>query len=656
MSNSSSPNQLSDPLPRKNERVRLFDTLLEDEKKALARRGITEEWLARAEQTIRELITTKSNSGTLYGTTARQDAATQLGVDVSTIHRMVEAYDPNKGLDSFVPKKRGAPRGQRLTDEQKCVICSLYLAPIKVQISEQTVVPGRSTIRYIHDVLTMFYPPQVSEDTVRRYIYGIKNDHALLVLMARRGENYIRDRIMPTPSVNPERPNEVWILDARPLPIYVKHNGIIVIPALLLIVDQKSHYPIRARLIPRSIVGKDGKIKRADVKSEDVGIVLASAIHTSQIRPDKLYTDNGSSIVGVGELFADLSANGDVLSRFVRSIPGRPRGRGPIELMLYAFDRMLKDLPANMVPDDEDPNKKDHFTLMRNAKQATNMLDLEGPNGLQGHIDTFIETLRDEPKREHGRHTRRQLWTATGSLRAFPIRELMRLLPKDLRVERDAAIDNYKIVFRRREHGDDYEPRLDSDQDWDKWLEASARPEHVPLRAMKIDTGWTVEVCLDRDPTNPYWCELILKERQTIDESYRMERINSSLRGIRTQYTEMAKRLANNQEQTGLANIVKLPGKGPVLRANNEQQEDYAIHNKQEEQSTSQEQNKAVSEASVGQSNVQQGNEQIPGAPLPSGSVSVSVQPKHVAPVPPKRSKKLDVAALMREAEEDMRP
>jgi hypothetical protein len=192
---------------------------------------------------------------------------------------------------------------------------------------------------------------------------------------------------------------------------------------------------------------RDGKPKRADVKNEDVGILLASAIYELGIRPERLYTDNGSCIVGIGDIFADLLIDGNTISRFTRSIPGRPRGRGVVEKMLHAFDRILIDLAANIVPDKEDPKKKDHFTMLKNAREDSNMLELEGPNGLQKYLDDFIEILRNEPRRENGKQTRKELWTATGSLSAFPIRELMCLLPEDLRVERDVAIDNWGITF-----------------------------------------------------------------------------------------------------------------------------------------------------------------------------------------------------------------
>jgi hypothetical protein len=41
---------------------------------------------------------------------------------------------------------------------------------------------------------------------------------------------------------------------------------------------------------------------------------------------------------------------------------------------------------------------------------------------------------------------------------------------------------------------------------------AVARGEHVPLRAAKLDAGWEVDICLDRE--DGYWCEGVLKTEQ----------------------------------------------------------------------------------------------------------------------------------------------
>lgn len=619
LEDTSQSDDLHNPLPRQNERKRRLDTLSEEDKKALARLKISEEWLGKAEQEIQELLRIKGEKGNLYGTPAVEEAAQRLGRDRSTIYRMMKRYEQEQNVNALIPRKRGANPGQRLTTEQQLVICALHLNPIPIKVGAIMMTPGRSTVTYIHEVLRAFYPPSVSNDTVARFIEGLKKEHGLMVDMARRGEAYIRDYRMPTPAFNVERPNQIWQLDARPLPIYVRHQGVITTPSLLLVVDQKSHYPIRARLIPRVELSTNGRVKRADVRNEDVGILLASAIYHLGIRPEKLYTDNGSSIIGVGDMLASLLGEGELLTQFTRSIPGRPRGRGVVERMLQEFDQLLVDLLGNMVPDHTDPKKKDHYTLIHTAKNDPNVLELAGEQGLQGHIDFFMNVLRDKPPRANGKETRRELWTETGALSAFPIRELMRLLPKDRQVSRDAAIDKWQITFEQKEHGGGFEPRLDSEQDWDKWLIAASRPERIPLRAMNIDTGWKIEVCLDRNPSEPYWCELILKDRQMIQPDYRMEQINRSLQRIREQYAAVSDTLRAAAEEIGLTTIVKVPGSGPV-RLGAEPSSTPAAP--------------------------------PPDVPSPPRS-SVSVRTSQPEPPPKSRKRRRDIASLVRRVEEE---
>jgi len=137
----------------------------------------------------------------------------------------MKRYKEKPSINALIPGKRGADSGQRVTEEQKWVICCLYLNPIAIQVGTRKIVPGRSTYQYIHQVVTAFYPPPVSDDTIYRFIKGLKQDHGLMVDMARRGEAYIRDHVMPTPAFNVERSNQIWQLDARPLPIYIRHKG-----------------------------------------------------------------------------------------------------------------------------------------------------------------------------------------------------------------------------------------------------------------------------------------------------------------------------------------------------------------------------------------------------------------------------------------------
>jgi hypothetical protein len=504
-----------------------------------------------------------------------------LGVSVRTLSYWLEKFEANPHIDTAVDKKRGRSPGQDFTEEQEIVACYFYLNPDKkTQLSNgQTIVsPARSDVTYIFRVLNAFFPPPRSWHAVYRYLKRLEKDNPLVVALARKGAKYIEDKLMPTPGHNVERPNARWQIDARPLPIYVWYNGIKTTVSLLLLIDHYSHYPIRARLVPRKEPDHTGIPKRADVTLEDVGILLASAMYDLDMSAESLYTDNGGENVGVGAIFAQLrSGDSALLAEYVRRIPRRPRGGGAVEAMLWKFDEVLKDVPANLLPAKKDPDKDNHFIIIGRALDDKDMLPLEADSprqaNLKQEIDVFIKRLRKEtnrqnrkklsPDQQHGNRkskakTREELWTSMGAMPAYPIRELMRLVPPARRISTDVRIDHFKIRFLEDEHGGYHEPLLRVDEDWDRWLIAVARNEPVQLRAVHLDIGWRAEVCLDQK--DQYWCELIPKDEQKVDGAWRMERIRSSLKRIKAQHADLFAVLQPLAEHYELESIHDTPG------------------------------------------------------------------------------------------------
>lgn len=564
------------------DRTRHVDSLSKEEREQLERRGKSPEFLEQVAEELEKLRQIKANNNdNLYGTRVRAEAAEQLGVRPVTVSRWLKKYEALPHVNAIADKKRGRPPGQDFTEEQEIVACYLYLNPEKkVQLSNgQTIVsPARSDVTYIFRVLNAFFPPPRSYHAVYRYLKRLEKDNPLVVALARKGAKYIEDKLMPTPGHNVERPNARWQIDARPLPIYVWYNGIKTTVSLLLLIDHYSHYPIRARLVPRKEPDHTGIPKRADVTLEDVGILLASAMYDIDMSPESLYSDNGSENVGVGDIFAQLrSGDSALLAEYVRRIRLRPRGGGAVEAMLWKFDEVLKDLPANLLPAKKDPDKDNHFVIIGRALDDEAMLPLEaevpGQANLKQEIDVFIKRLRKEPKRQnrkklppdqqHGKRkskakTREELWTSMGAMPAYPIRELMRLVPPARRISTDVRIDHFKIRFLEDEHGGYHEPLLRVDEDWDRWLMAVARDEHVQLRAVHLDIGWRAEVCLDQK--DQYWCELIPKDDQKVDVDWRMERIRASLKRIRAQHADLFAVLQPLAEHYELDTISDTPG------------------------------------------------------------------------------------------------
>jgi len=151
------------------------------------------------------------------------------------------------------------------------------------------------------------------------------------------------------------------------------------------------------------------------------------------------------------------------------------------------------------------PGLNGYFDAISRAKQDAKMFDFDT---LCTYIQAEVERLNKLPSRKNGVRTREELWRETESLPAPDVRRMLSLVPETR--SQDRAIYKHGFLL----DNDWYEPRIESNEDMFQWLVAVARGEHIPMRAVKlneplyrqkIDKGWKVEVCLDREI--PYWVD-----------------------------------------------------------------------------------------------------------------------------------------------------
>ncbi|NNJ11573.1 transposase family protein [Chloroflexales bacterium ZM16-3] len=352
-----------------------IDALNKRDKKRLEKRGKTPKRLKEIERVIKPLVEIVKTQGSLRGTGERNKAATALGVSVWTIDNWVDAYLADPRVESLADKQPGREKGRMLSSEQEDIACFFFINPKLNTVypdGRPDNIPEIANVKYIYAVIQKFCPePKWTIDTLRRYLNDLKAEHPLVIDRAHKGENYLRNKLLPARKNNVDRPNQRWQMDARPLPIYVNYDGMICTVTLLQMIDDYSWYPVRHRLIPRKIRDEEGLPKGADFTSGDVGILLASAMYYEQIRPEDLYTDNGSQIIAIEEFLEDLTDENETLIRMRNSIPGRPRGRGKIEKFLGLMDELLKDLPANFVGKEKD------LAAVGAARRVKNMLSFE---------------------------------------------------------------------------------------------------------------------------------------------------------------------------------------------------------------------------------------------------------------------------------------
>lgn len=527
------------PVPLRRRKDKSFETMTPEEWKVLQARGRDKQWYLQLEQWVQRLIAAKKeNGGSLHGTGLRKQAAEAMGVSVWTIDEKLERYEANPCIDALLERLSGPDSGTTLTSEQQAVIFYVLKNPREeIKCKNGTIrIPTKPGAAFIHrEVFPLFFPEvKVSLDQIKHYIRSVRAnaEMELVIQLAQRGKRYIEETHMPTPRNDSERPGQRVLIDARPLPIYIQHNGIVCTVSILLMIDDFSRYPIRARLVPRKIIDWNNLPKKADITADDVAVLIASAIWFDNFCFEEVYTDNASSNKTVGDLLAEVAADEfvtdmagkqDKFIRFVKSIPGRPRGRGKIERALGLLNAAIDGHPGFVV------NEQDRKCIA-NAQKNSKLYTLEQ---LEVLLNNHLEKLRDQPVGNR-KQTRRQLWTSVGKRPALTIRQLVHLMPKQRKAETTVAIDNYKIRFLEEFHQDYFEPRLETETDWWLWVLAIARKERIPLRAIQLDDDqWYVEGCLDPSESQTSWRRLVLKSRQRIDKAWRNEMIAQCIKKIR---------------------------------------------------------------------------------------------------------------------------
>lgn len=392
-----------------------------------------------------------------------------------------------------------------MTLEQEAVICYFYLIGKQKSIGPKgnaITIRRNADVSYIHRVLQKFTGFTKSTDTVYRYILKLDASNPIVSSLARQGIRYIENYLLPTLPNNVKRPNVRWQMDGRPLPIYVRHNGVICTVTLLLIMDDYSQYIVRAGLYPRIVPNEEGLLKKADFRKEDVALLFACAMYYAQVRPEYLYTDHGSQFMAIVELLTNLAANHEKLTVLTNTIPGKPSGRGKIERLLAEFDKLLADLPG-FVKDEKD------FKAIYAAQHHKDMFEF---HELCSYIDKEIAKLNQQPPRANGKKTREQLWSSVETLPCPPIRRMLHLVRTIRNDDIAIAKDGFWLDKEK------YEPRIESDEDMRQWFYAVARHERIPLRAIKLDEPivrnaddkqWKAEICFNPYDPQPYWCEAV---------------------------------------------------------------------------------------------------------------------------------------------------
>lgn len=257
-------------------------------------------------------------------------AAKKYGIAERTLFRWVQSYRES-GLAGLVRRTRSDTKVRRIPVDLQHLIEGLALSVPPLSTSEihrrTTVAAEKRNVR----------PPSYSA------VYSIvhKMDPALRVL-AHRGTAHYSNQYDLLYRNETKRPNAVWQADHTPLDVVINDKGKPKKPWLTIILDDYS----------RAIVGYS--LSLSAPSAAQTSLALRHAIWRKPQPdwvvcgiPDVLYTDNGSDFTSshLEQVAADLRI------QLIRSVPGKPRGRGKVERFFRSLNQvLLPGIPGHQPP------------------------------------------------------------------------------------------------------------------------------------------------------------------------------------------------------------------------------------------------------------------------------------------------------------------
>jgi hypothetical protein len=527
----------------KKERKRRTDLSLEEQER-----------LEKIEAIIKPLADSRLHHGRILPRGALTRAVPQLQeimgkkVGVDNVREMADKYnvrrekykeEPDRWCECFIDN-RGRPEGTHdvLTEDHIAAILLSLMDRKRVAVSsdgEKDVVelqPGIDITEDVYEYAKAIEPDLPSVHTVRREVKRIfERDPSYTMYITDQQDTLLRIAI-PKRKSDVSRVDEHWVLDEHFLPIYIQHNGIICTASLLDLSDQFSDFHIHRVVFPTKERSEDGHVYKAGFTKEDAATFYATAMYKPDRSPECFYNDNDKRFVHMQQHLPRLTASDESAIQMHISIAGQPWGRGRKERLYRTLKRFLKRLPGYY-------NKRNRFTIRKAIQDPSKLLTLEQ---LQRELDVFFDGKDDNDDDDHEdwaeeawndqvmtievpdpngntqkiRATRRDLFYRQDSGRKCPRVWRLAFLPLQ-KEDGWVAFDHWGFDF----HGEDYEPTVEHAQQLDElvhhWANAALREtsdsrrgkkqnaepsaddikNKVRYYAVKLDTGWVVEVNLD---------------------------------------------------------------------------------------------------------------------------------------------------------------
>lgn len=510
-----------------------------------------QERLEKIEEIIKPLADSRLHHGRILPRGALTMAVSQLQevlgkkVSVDNIREMANKYniqraryeeEPDRWCECFIDN-RGRPEGTHdvLTEDHIAAILLALMDRKRVAVysdGEKDIVelqPGIDIREDVYEYAKAIEPDLPSIHTVRREVKRIfERDPSYTMYTTDQQDTLLRTAI-PKRKSDVFRVDEHWVLDEHFLPIYIQHDGIICTASLLDLSDQFSDFHIHRVVFPTKVRDEDGHNYKARFTIEDAATFYATAMYKTGRSPEYFYHDNDSRFVHMRQYLPRLTAPNEPAIQMHTSIRGQPWGRGRKERLYRSLQRFLKRLPGYY-------DKRNRNTIRKAISDPSKLLSLEK---LQHELDVFFDGKEDDdnenriegawndqviivevPDKAGNTHkiqaSRRELFYSRGSGRKCP--RVWRLACLPLQKEDGwVPFDHWGFDF----HGEAYEPTVEQAQRLDElihhWANAALRKtsdsrrgkiqnvhpsaddikNKVRYYAVKLDTGWVVEVNLD---------------------------------------------------------------------------------------------------------------------------------------------------------------
>jgi hypothetical protein len=435
-------------------------------------------------------------------------------------------YPASPGAEVFLPLRTGPEQKQQFTDEQEDVL--LYAIAVRQRFMRSAIGKDRrreepfsvlDVYKFAKSVFDRLGQPFPAYRTVVKYVHRLEEREpelfAYMKMGKKKGRRHLESEAVPKKRNDVSGPNKRWQTDVKESKTYVEVNGKRYTFAILLIYDDYSRYIVWQTLFLKE-AKEDGSGNKG-VTTRVWTTSFATGMHHTNTQPERVYYDNGTYYIAADGSLQDLSDDDEPEMQTSKSKPARPEGRGKTENWFKQIEAMLD----RMAGEYRSRSRSD----VGHAKKDDDPYDF-------AEAEKEFEKKRREwnntPHRKDGTQTRFEVWSSAMARPAPPIRKLAQL--------RDIEFEYVSITFKQDYNwalqfkGMEWEPRLFHADVYTLWARAVEGRATVPLWAVKLDTGWVAEVCLDQEKA--IWVEIIPKGSQPHDEEAHNQAQNSALSDV----------------------------------------------------------------------------------------------------------------------------